>query len=207
VGVRRCVTFKRALSKTQLFGDESPAPSLGNLATHLRDHHRGVPPPSDVAPGEIRDVSASAAKLMDDFLVEGKLNPVINSTQGNFLKIFAAWIIEEDLPFTTGETPGIERLFAFLRTRYLLPSDTSVPAALDNASPNNVLMDTLSKLLMQKFDIQFVPENSQIRRLAHVVNLVVQKLLAALGEAQDPAVEDTYRATKDLLFHYNPDDD
>jgi hypothetical protein len=83
-----------------------------------------------VKPGETRSNSASSAKIMGDFLIEGKLNPAINSTQGNFLKIFAAWIIEDDLPFTTGETPGIERLFAFLRTRYHLPSDTSVRNAL-----------------------------------------------------------------------------
>jgi hypothetical protein len=63
---------------------------------------------------------------MADFLVDGKLNPAINSSQKNFYKIFAAWIIEDDLPFTTGETPGIQRLFAFLRARFLLPSDTTV---------------------------------------------------------------------------------
>ncbi|KAJ7652749.1 hypothetical protein DFH06DRAFT_994994, partial [Mycena polygramma] len=110
---KTCVTFERKVSKTQLFGDETPAPALGNLATHVRTHHKGVPPPPDVLPGEVRDISASSAKIMADFFVEGKLNPVINSTQGNFLKIFAAWIIEDNLPFTTGETPGIERLFAF----------------------------------------------------------------------------------------------
>jgi hypothetical protein len=79
-----------------------------------------------VRPGETRGISASSAKIMADFLVDGKLNPAINSTQRNFYKIFAAWIIEDDLAFTTGETPGIERLFAFLRARFLLPSDRTV---------------------------------------------------------------------------------
>ncbi|KAJ7743898.1 hypothetical protein B0H14DRAFT_3897614 [Mycena olivaceomarginata] len=113
------VTFKRTVGKTQLFGDESPAPNLGNLSTHLKQQHDGVPVPSDVRPGETRGISTSSAKIMADFLVDGKLNPAINSTQGNFYKIFAAWIIEDDLAFTTGETPGIERLFAFLRARFL----------------------------------------------------------------------------------------
>lgn len=63
---------------------------------------------------------------MGEFLQAGKLNPVINSTQSNFLKIFAAWIVEDDLAFTTGETEGIKRLFAFMQSRYLLPSDTTV---------------------------------------------------------------------------------
>jgi hypothetical protein len=119
----REITFKRKVGKDQLFGDEQPAPNLGNLATHYRQRHNGVPVPSDVQPGETRGVSASSAKIMADFLVEGKLNPAINSTQKNFLKVVAAWIIEDDLPFTTGETPGIRRPFA---TRYILPSDTTV---------------------------------------------------------------------------------
>lgn len=63
---------------------------------------------------------------MEDFLREGKLNPVINKTQGNFLKVFAAWIIEDDYAFTAGETKAINRLFKFLETRYMLPSDTTV---------------------------------------------------------------------------------
>ncbi|KAF7375808.1 Dimer-Tnp-hAT domain-containing protein [Mycena sanguinolenta] len=270
------LTFSRSVGKNQLFGDEKPAPPLGNLATHITSKHDGVPVPSDVQPGEIRGVSATSAKIMADFLLEGKLNPAINSTQKNFLKVFAAWIIEDDLPFTTGETPGIQRLFAFLQTRYGLPSDTTnvkskiavatdtwttramtftfagtiaswitadwelvervldfhpiedkehegeyaalglakslnnfkalekishiffskwhrtdgslylFAVALDNASPNDVLLQALSRLLMRKFDIQFVPANSQIRCLAHVVNLVVQKFLAALDDAEDP---------------------
>ncbi|KAJ6627732.1 hypothetical protein B0H10DRAFT_1665563, partial [Mycena sp. CBHHK59/15] len=44
----------------------------------------------------------------------------------NFLKIFAAWTIEDDLPFSTGEMPGINRLFEFLHAHYQLPSDTTV---------------------------------------------------------------------------------
>ncbi|KAJ6626478.1 hypothetical protein B0H10DRAFT_2302262, partial [Mycena sp. CBHHK59/15] len=122
----RDITFKRKVGKNQLFGDEKPAPNLGNLATHYRSRHDDVPVPSDVQPGETRGVSASSAKIMADFLVDGKLNPAINSTQKNFFKVFSAWIIEDDLPFTTGETPGIQRLFAFLKTRYGLPSDTTV---------------------------------------------------------------------------------
>ncbi|KAJ7676984.1 hypothetical protein DFH06DRAFT_976182 [Mycena polygramma] len=57
---------------------------------------------------------------------------------------------------------------------------------------------------MEKFDIQFVPGNSQIRCLAHVVNLVVQKLLHELDEAEDPETADDYVPNKDLPFHYDP---
>ncbi|KAJ6611141.1 hypothetical protein B0H10DRAFT_1656023, partial [Mycena sp. CBHHK59/15] len=43
-----------------------------------------------------------------------------------FLKVFSAWILEDDLPFTTGETVGIRRLFKYMQSKFLLPSDTTV---------------------------------------------------------------------------------
>lgn len=63
---------------------------------------------------------------MADYLAEGKLNPKAYPTKAGFLKHFAAWIIEEDLPFTTGEAPGLHRLFKYLEVTYQLPSDTTV---------------------------------------------------------------------------------
>ncbi|KAJ6522341.1 hypothetical protein DFH09DRAFT_938405, partial [Mycena vulgaris] len=125
VGCSASVTFARTVGKTDLFGDQKPAPSLGNLATHLNKDHKGASPPSDVQPGQVRNVSAASGKIMEEYLLEGSLNPMINSTQANFLRIFAAWIIEDDLAFTTGETNGINRLFKFLHTRYQLPSDST----------------------------------------------------------------------------------
>ena len=76
--------------------------------------------------------TAASAKLMADYIEEGKLNPKIEPTRSAFLKIFAAWILEDDLPFTTGETPGIGRLFKFMGCKYTLPSDTTVRHTLDN---------------------------------------------------------------------------
>ncbi|KAJ7697060.1 hypothetical protein B0H14DRAFT_3529505 [Mycena olivaceomarginata] len=43
--------------------------------------------------------------------------------------------------------------------------------------------------------------------IALVVNLVVQKLLAAFNEAADPDNDDYYVPNKDEAFHYNVDDD
>ncbi|KAJ7809364.1 hypothetical protein B0H14DRAFT_2379796 [Mycena olivaceomarginata] len=60
---------------------------------------------------------------------------------------------------------------------------------------------------MQNFGIQFAPANSQIHCLAHIVNLVVQKLLAMLDDAPDPDVTDDYLPNKDLPLHYDPDKD
>jgi hypothetical protein len=63
---------------------------------------------------------------MEDYLAEGKLNPKMYPTKAGFLKHFTAWLIEEDLPFTTGEVPGLHRLFKYLEVTYQLPSDTTV---------------------------------------------------------------------------------
>ncbi|KZT64307.1 hypothetical protein DAEQUDRAFT_678786 [Daedalea quercina L-15889] len=59
---------------------------------------------------------------------------------------------------------------------------------------------------MQRYGIHFAPENGQIRCLAHVVNLVVQKILASLIDADDPDVNDWYLLHKFLPFHYNNDE-
>jgi hypothetical protein len=47
-----------------------------------------------------------------------------------FLKHFAAWLIEEDLPFTMGESYGIKQLFKYLDVTFQLPSDATVRNAL-----------------------------------------------------------------------------
>ena len=53
-----------------------------------------------------------------------------------------------------------------------------------------------------------VPGNAHIRCLAHVVNLVVQKILAALDEANDLDLIDYFQQyMKSLPVHYNADND
>jgi hypothetical protein len=102
------------------FGDQKPAPPLGNLVSHLKRDHNGVPVPADVRPSEVREIGTASAKIMEDFLLEGKLNSAINTTQKNFLKIFTAWIIEDDLAFTTGETDGMNYWSPFIRSFELI---------------------------------------------------------------------------------------
>ncbi|KAJ7746161.1 hypothetical protein DFH07DRAFT_748536, partial [Mycena maculata] len=197
------LTVERTITKDQSYDDEpAPQPSLCNLATHLKKHGGpNIPVPGAAVPGETRGISAASARIMDEFLRDGQLNPAKVRTQRGFLKVFTAWLVEDDLPFTTGETGGIQRLFEYMQSRFMLPSDT---IALDNAPTNDVLIRVLSKILTEKFDIQFVPENSQIHCLAHVVNIVVQKILATLNEADDPDIVDYYLPNKDLPFHYDP---
>jgi len=67
---------------------------------------------------------------MEKYLAEGKLNPAVVRDQKGFYQVFASWILEDDLPFTTGETAGIARLFSFMQVKYTLPTDTTVRNAL-----------------------------------------------------------------------------
>jgi hypothetical protein len=43
--------------------------------------------------------------------------------------------------------------------------------------------------------------------MAHVINLIVQAMLASLDEAKDPDEEDYFVPNKHLPFHYDPDND
>ena len=43
--------------------------------------------------------------------------------------------------------------------------------------------------------------------MAHVVNLIVQAILAELNEADDPEQDDYYIPNKHIPFHNDPDDD
>ena len=113
------------------FDEERPLPRLGNLATHIRIDHpnewRGDGNAQQASTTPIdQGYTAASTKLMEDYLAEGKLNPKTYPTKAGFLRHFAAWLIEEDLPFTTGEAPGLHRLFKYLEITYQLPSDTTV---------------------------------------------------------------------------------
>ncbi|KAJ6453398.1 hypothetical protein C8R45DRAFT_945232 [Mycena sanguinolenta] len=241
-------TFPRTVKRDRSFEDEPKKPALGNLATHLGRHGGvSIAVPDTASLGDTLGVTAASAKIIE-FLREGNLNPAIRPTQKGFLAVFAAWILEDNLPFTTSETGGIQRLFKYMQSKFLLPSDTTVrntwlgftrtilksvkskiaisgdtwttrsmmfpfagtigswiteentkASTFDNASVNGVLVCALSLILREKFDIRFVPENSQIRCLVHVVNLVVQKISSV--------VIDYYLPNKDLPFQYDPDDD
>lgn len=80
-----------------------------------------------------------------------------------------------------------------------------IALTMDNASTNNVLARTLASLLFQRYGVHFTPENGQIRCMAHVINLIVQKILSRLvSGVDDPDAYDYYLANKFLPFHYDP---
>jgi hypothetical protein len=122
---------------TQKWSDEPHLPFTGNLTNHLRNKHPekcSIPAGSDdendgntLATGN-RDngFGPGSSKLLEDFARHGFLNPAREATQDGFYRLFAAWLLNDDLPWTTGETPSIHRLFRYLKVRFSLPSDTTV---------------------------------------------------------------------------------
>ena len=44
----------------------------------------------------------ASAKVMEKYVQEGQLNPQVELTQSGFSRLFAAWLIKQDLSFTTG---------------------------------------------------------------------------------------------------------
>ena len=73
-----------------------------------------------------------SSKLLEGFSQHGFLNPACEVTQEGFYQLFAAWLLYDDLPWTTGKTPSIQHLFHYLKVRFFLPtlslslSDTTV---------------------------------------------------------------------------------
>jgi hypothetical protein len=129
-------TFPRTLTeKTARFRDENPLPQTANLRTHIKNFHRSLLSQKTVAEEPEPEVTTKlhdhgfnmgSAKIMEAFLAEGKINPQIIVTQKGFYRVFAAWLLEDNLPWTTGETPGIARLFKYIKSTFSLPSDTTV---------------------------------------------------------------------------------
>jgi hypothetical protein len=106
---------------------EPKLPKLQNLAGHVGEC-KGVKDAvkKDEPTSEEQMNLARSAKLMEAFLKEGELNPAVTTTYKGFLRIFAAWIFDESLPWTTGEAPTLPMLFKYLKITYRLPSDTTV---------------------------------------------------------------------------------
>src|ERR1700754_1680076 len=72
---------------------------------------------------------------------------------------------------------------------------------MDNASVCDSMARAVAVFLKQKYDISFRPENSRIRCMAHILNLVVQAFLSGLGDAEDPDQNDYYYLHKHDSIH------
>jgi len=124
----------------ETFNDENPQPPIGNLMTHTNTHAKRIKAAKSQSQTELGSKSGTSSstkppdhgytmkstKLMEEFLLEGKLNPKIELTHAGFLKLFATWTLEQDLLFTTGEVHSLKTLFQYLEVMYQLPTDTTV---------------------------------------------------------------------------------
>ena len=106
---------------------EERLPKLQNLAGHITECKgaKTISKEDELTSQEQVNLKESV-KLMEAYLKEGELNPEIVATNKGFLRIFAAWIFDESLPWTTGEAPTLKMLFKYLKITYPLPSDTTV---------------------------------------------------------------------------------
>jgi hypothetical protein len=93
------------------------------------------------------------------------------------------------------------------RSEYLPPCRLHcISVSTDNASVNNVIMATIAQICLAKYGIPPSP-NLHIRCVCHVVNLIVQAILAALGEADNPDEVDYYTLNKEQPLHLDIDVD
>lgn len=93
------------------------------------------------------------------------------------------------------------------RSEYLPPCRLHcISVSTDNASVNDVIIATIARIRLARYGIPPSP-NLHIRCVCHVVNLVVQAILAALGEADDPDEVDYYTLTKEQPLHLDIDAD
>lgn len=108
---------------------ETHRPVIGNLATHSKKHEEKIASATSSEPPTVHSshgFTAASAKLMEGYLKEGALNPRLVPSQSGFLKMFAAWLLEDDLAWTTSEPPGLGCLFKYMQVNFKLPSDTTV---------------------------------------------------------------------------------
>jgi hypothetical protein len=110
--------------------DEPTLPKLNNLATHAancKKKSEGGPtgPDRKELPNSARLNIKQSADFMAAYLKAGEPNPDLILMQKGFLRLFSVWILDESLPWTSGEAPSLALLFRYLKVRFYLPSDAT----------------------------------------------------------------------------------
>ncbi|EIW86305.1 hypothetical protein CONPUDRAFT_68854 [Coniophora puteana RWD-64-598 SS2] len=212
VGLGRVHTIPCMTDSTNYNEEEKHAP-LGNLATHLKHkhecevghQHKRTHDTGNNSDGEGEMHNAILAKMLE----QGCLNPLHSLSQQGFNQYFAAYILESHHPFTTGKIASLCILFEYIKCCFTLPTDTThlISITMDNASANKVIAEVVCNLLQNCYKIPFHPKNSQICCAAHIINLVVQKILLTLRLVdQDPTAHDYYEEeNKHFLLNFDLD--
>jgi hypothetical protein len=154
--------------KTMKFEDETKCPKMNNLATHVAECKAKR---KESGPGGDNDAGSTtssfnlqkSAEFMAAYLKEGELNPAQVATQKGFLRLFAAWILDESLPWTTGEAPTLRLLFKYLKVGYTLPSDTTVRNQLAH------IFAELHKKVVTEFTASSVSKKDRVPDAHHII--------------------------------------
>ena len=152
--------------KAMKFSDEPKLPKLNNLATHVTEckakHESGRGDGgNDTGSATSSFNLQKSAEFMAVYLKEGELNPAQVPTQKGFLRLFAAWILDESLPWTTGEAPTLRLLFQYLKVTYALPSDTTVRNQLAH------IFAELHKKVVTEFTVGPISEEDRFCTVPH----------------------------------------
>ena len=121
-------SFSRTVDGVDVtFNMEPKLPRLQNLASHVIDC-KGTKTDEDLNKLTSKEqINLKwSAEMMEAYLKEGELNPEVIATYKGFIRIFAAWIFDESLPWTAGEAPTLQMLFKYLKIMYPLPSDMTI---------------------------------------------------------------------------------
>lgn len=128
--IQSCFTFPRTLNANKSFDDEPKLPPIGNLSNHMKTKHldkmTSDPLPEGSSYTKDSGLTPGSRICMEQFVADGVQNPKPVPSQTGFYKVFAAWAIDDDQPWTAGETKSIARLFKYCEVNWLLPSDTTV---------------------------------------------------------------------------------
>lgn len=109
------------------FDDEPSLPKLNNLATHVTEcKKRGEAETTVVTEPSANLNLKRSADMMAAYLKRGELNPQVIPSQTGFLRLFAAFVLDESLPWTIGEAPSLHLLFKYLKISFTLPADSTV---------------------------------------------------------------------------------
>ena len=124
-------------AKAKNFEDERPRPHIGNLASHIKSKHpvqyetgqalmnanleAGLEAETISVP-YTGGYSASSVAKFAEYIANADKSV---RDQKGFYMVFAAWVVEADLPWTTGETPGIKHVFDYLGSKFALLTDTT----------------------------------------------------------------------------------
>jgi hypothetical protein len=101
----------------------------------------------------------ASRKLMEQFIASGLENPGEEPNYAGFLQVFSAWIFEDNLAFTTGESPALKRVFKYLKIKFQLPTDTTVRKTL------NSIVDDLHATVVKEISVCLIVKISMFEGL------------------------------------------